>query len=144
MSKVRDVAKKVSKFAQKKREQAIVNIQNSTASGLILKWIFTNKLTVFLIMVILVGSSIYTYQINYYRELADRQRIQELTEDLAIEQAKTEQLNQEIINLKERKKVDIQINQDLAKTVSSLPAKKKKEVLLDYKNRLLKKREKGM
>ncbi|RKZ96087.1 MAG: hypothetical protein DRQ40_02020 [Gammaproteobacteria bacterium] len=141
-TKLKRVVKKLSSFAEMKREQAIINVSNSTATGLIVKSLLTHKLAVLLIMVILVGGAYYSYELNYYRELADRQRIQELKDDLAVEQARTNQLKEEVQAFKDRKALDDQINEELKKSVTSLSAEKKKKLLLEYKRKLLEKRRK--
>lgn len=134
------VAKKLVDFAEDKKQQAIINITNSTATGMLLKWIFTNKLSVFLALVILIGGASYAYHLEYYRELADRQRIQELAKDLEVEKAKTAKLKEEVDALKSKKIKDSEINKELVKAIESLSAEKKKKLLLEYKDRLLRKR----
>ena len=134
------VAKKLVDFAEDKKKQAIINITNSTATGMLLKWVLTNKLSVFLGLVILVGGLTYSYHLDYYRELADRQRIQELTSELEVEKAKTAKLKQDIEDLKAKKVKDSEINKELVKAIESLSAEKKRKLLLEYKERLLKKR----
>lgn len=141
MSRTKKVAEKLVDFAENKKQQAIINISNSTATGMLLKWVLTNKLSVFLAIVIVVGGASYAYHLDYYRELADRQRIQELTDDLAVEKAITEKLKEQIDALKKKKVQDSKVNKELVKAVESLSAERKRTLLLEYKERLLKKRQ---
>lgn len=139
-SRTKKVAERLVDFAENKKQQAIINISNSTATGMILKWILTNKLSVVLSLVILFGGLYYNYHLNYYRELADRERIQELTNNLAVEKARTSKLLEEIEDLKKQEVKDSEINKELVKAVQSMSSEKKRQLLLEYRDRLLSKR----
>jgi hypothetical protein len=136
----KSTVQKLGEFAERKREQTIVNIQNSTATGLILKWLITNRVSVFLFLVIVFGGYYYQVQLDYTRELADKQRIEKLQGELVIEQTKTLELKKKLDKLDSDREEAENINRELRKKVHNLPNSQKKKLLLDYKDRLLKKR----
>lgn len=140
MVKGKKIAKKLGNFVEQKRQQAIVNITNSTATGMLLKWIFTHKVVVILSLILALGYGWYRYETNYLRELADKNRIIELQEDLAEELAQTEKLLKEIEEFNRNRSSGKEISEKVKRRTSSLSAQEKKRVLLQYRDRLMEKR----
>jgi len=140
MNKLENTTKKLGEFAEKKRAQNIVNIENSTATGLILKWMFTNKVSVFLFFVIMFSGYYYKLQIDSLREQVDKARIVELQDDLVMEQTRTLELQRKLNKLQSNKEDAERLNRELRSKLSNLSLEQKRNLLLGYKKRLMRKR----
>ena len=140
MSNIKNTVKKLGKFVENKREQAIVNITNATGTGILIKWLITNKLSVLLFLVVVFGGGYYKFQLHYLQEQIDRVRIGELEDDLVLEKTKTLELLKKIEKLAQSKKEAKKINDSIRKQINGLSAKQKKRLLLEYRDRLMKKR----
>lgn len=127
-------------FASKKREQAIINIENSSALGVILKWAMTHWVTIAIVCVFgFLSIRNYIIQQDLYDQLLQKE-IQDLEadkkkmeEDRLKLQAKVKQL--ELSKVTSKKETAL-----VRESLKNKTLEQKKIILLEYKNRLLKKR----
>ena len=135
-SAVKNSAAKLGAIADKKKEKFIVNIQNSTAPGIIFKWLITNKISVVLFIAVLVYAGRFYYMEHEYLKERNRQLITEKNEFLN----KTKELKGKVLKLQqdiEKAKVDTGKTRDRAKDLTS---EQKRQEILILTDRLKKKR----
>ena len=139
-NKSKAISNKVSSFATAKKAQAITNIETNSASVFLLKWAMTNWVTVILVTVIAI-LGVRSYLIK--EELRASQLNEELHSlNIDLEKMKKEraQFLARIKELEAIKKTNLKENKKVREDVSKLSSEEKKRILLEYKNRLLKKR----
>lgn len=133
-------AKVVSNFAEDKKQSAIIQVENSTALGILLKWLMTNWVTVF-ITIILGGYYISSYiEADKLKDMLWKQQVEDLNIDLAELKENKERLKVEIDKLAKDKKNFEKENKKLVLELEKLNSSELKVKLLDYTARLKTKR----
>jgi len=133
---VKKSAKKVGDFVEKEKENLCINIQNSSAICIVVKWLFTNKVSVILFIMVLffVGKSYYI-EYEYLRE-RNKTLILEKEEFLN----KTKELEDTISKLKSDLKTAEKLNIKVREEAKGLTTEQKKERILKQIENLKKER----
>ena len=136
-SKVGDDIKQV---IEAPKENVIVNIQNSTAFGLVIKWAIAHPVTLILITCLVFFSVKYKIQSEYYeRQLLETQIVQ-LKEDLDILKKEREKLQIRIKEYESKKKQAKKDNAEVRKSLKNKTPEELTQKLEEYTTRLKEKR----
>jgi uncharacterized membrane protein YhiD involved in acid resistance len=133
MSKASD---KVKNFVENKKENFILSVQNSSALGIVIKWLITNKVSVILFLVVCMYAGRYYYL--EYEYLKERNKI--LIEERDNFLNKTKQLEGKILQLKESIEKSKELNRKVRENAKILDSDQKKKVIEDLVERLKDKR----
>lgn len=117
---------RLKKFVEDTRGQTIVNIENATAFGIILRWCVTNKLTIVLVLV----TSVLFGRAYYLENLYLKERNKTLVEEKEAILERTKVLESRIISLKEDKLKARDLNDSVRKEATSLSTEEKKNKVL--------------
>lgn len=131
---------KINKIVEQKKDTIVEKLQNSHPWLVLLNWLLTNWISVILVSCISFLGMRYYLQLKNVEEQLLRQQIQNLNSDLEIAKVEKEKL---LGRIKELDKIKISNKKEtlkLGKEIQKLTPEKKKELLIVYKNRLLKKR----
>jgi hypothetical protein len=138
MGKIIDV---LNKIATNRKEKVVNKVLNSSAWVLLLQWLITNWITIFIVIVMGI------WGLRGYKRLKDtetlmlQQQISTLNIDLEKSKQEKAKLLARVNDLDKLRKVSKEETDKVRKQVEKLSASDKKKKLLEYKNRLLK--EKG-
>lgn len=132
--------KKVRDLAEKKKQNLLERIESRSSLLLLLNWLLTNWITILLVIVLsFLGINQY---IKYkdIQELLLKKEIEVLVQDLEKAKKEKEKLLGRVKDLENTKKEAYESSKKLKKQVKNIPLDKKKEKLLEYKDRLIRKK----
>jgi DNA-binding transcriptional regulator GbsR (MarR family) len=127
---------KLGSFAEKKKEQFVFNIQNSSAVGIIVRWLITNKLSVLLFLMLIGAQTRSFYMEREYLEQKNKNIIAEKEELIN----KTKELEDKLAKFEKNKSTAREINKKVKKEAENLSAKKKEAKVRELITRLKKRR----
>jgi len=133
---VKNSAKKLGEIAEKKKEDFIVNIQNTTAFGILLKWIITNKVSIILFIAILFYAGRSYYMENEYLKERNKTLISEKEEFLN----RTKELESKVLELRQKVSYSEELNKKVRERSRNLTSEQKKKEILRLVDRLKDKR----
>lgn len=126
-------ANKVRTLAEDKRTTIIEKTEAASATAIIVKWIFTNKLTVALVIVVMVMVSRYSYL--EYQYLLEKNKSLIVERDKYLE--RTKELKTKIDQFEKTVADSWKDSKKTAATVEKMTLSEKKKLMLDLVKRLL-------
>lgn len=129
-------AKVLNDFAQAKKDKILINIQNSGALGILVKWLITNKVSVVLTLAVIFYVGRYYYLENEYLRERNKTLVAEQEEILN----KTKELEIKIDKLREKTKKYNELNKIVRENAGLLNSEQKKEAILKLVERLKRRR----
>jgi len=131
---------KISNFVETRRQSAIINIENSTFFGVLIKWALTNWIALTVVITLgLYSLSLYMNQKELEAQALAGQ-IQILQQALDQNKKDNELLLSRINTLNGKKKLDALANSVLRKSLSKLTSKELKDKMLEDVKRIKAKR----
>ena len=130
----------LSKALQSRKEKFLHKIELSSSGAVFVHWLLTNWVTV---LIILVASGIYLVQyvkVKNLRESLLKSQIEALNLDLQNSKIEKAKLLVRIKDLDRIRKESVVKSKRVSKDAGKLTTDQKKELLLEYMNRLLKKK----
>lgn len=117
----------IRKFADSKKENIIVNIENASSFYIVLKWVFTNKISILFFLL----SSFFAVRSYYleYEYLKERNKTLILEKEEIL--SKTKELKNSLDRLKKQEVKNKKENKDVRKEAKELDSNQKKDKILE-------------
>jgi hypothetical protein len=117
---------KLQQFAENRRESVIVNVTNASTFWVILKWLFANKVSVILFILLSISAaSYYSLQLQYLED-TNKRLILERDEILD----RTTELERKIHDLEKDKAIASGLNEEVKGKAKSLTSDQKRRKIL--------------
>lgn len=131
---------KVASLIEDKRAKLIEKISTSSSVSFFLNWLLTNWVSVLIVLIVSFFGLKYYLQLRNVEEQLLRQQIENLNADLEKAKIEKEKLLVRIKDLDKTKENNKKETKKISKEVEKLSIDKKKETLLSYKDRLVRRR----
>lgn len=141
MPKLDKIKTNIANFLEQKKQKKLSKLESSSLSLIFINWLFTNWITILLVLV-LGGYGVYNYYINdALHDALLKEELEQLELDLEKMKKERELLLSKIKELEKLKKSSKEENIKVREEANKLNSEQKKKLLLQYKNRLLDKRD---